>query len=91
MTSSEFETITGPAFLASALVNGDTSGLSCTELCEDYPAFLRYAEGYEIVGIATDPDTGESMEPWFTWNYDLYGGTARGGNVIDYIAMKLED
>ena len=77
------ETITGPAHLASALINGDTSGLDESGEA-DLAHFLDYIEGYSIVSTTED-------EPWFTWSFELHGGRNKGGMVIDYIAHKIEE
>lgn len=77
----EVETIPGPAHLASALINGDTSGLDESgEL--DLEHFLKYVEGYAIVSVEGDE--------YFSWSFDLHGGRAKGGMLVDYIAHKLE-
>jgi hypothetical protein len=77
------ETITAPAYWAAALVNGDFSGLSN----EENAALLKWqvANGNPwVLDVARDED-GEGIGPRFTWSFDLYGGTARGGEVLDYV------
>lgn len=77
-------TITGPAHLASALINGDISGLDHETGMDELEHFLKYAEGHDIVGT--------EGEEYFTWSYDLHGGlNARGGTVIDYVAYVEEE
>ena len=84
-------TITGPAHLASALINGDISGLDHVTGMDELDHFLKYAEGYDIVDVARDPETGEALDPRFTWSFELHGGlNARGGEVIDYVAFVEE-
>ena len=77
-------TVTAPAHMASYLVNNDTSGVTAEEIL----AVEEWLEGLEILDVARDAD-GECLEPHFTWSFDLYGGTARGGDVLDYIAREL--
>src|SRR4051812_39171444 len=83
----ECDTVTGPACFASALVNGDTSGLNAVELAA-LEAFERKLLPWYVVDVARDAN-GDGIEPWFTWSYDLHGGTARGGDVIDYVIHKV--
>lgn len=98
MTKSKLEvdTITAPAFWASALVNGDLSSFDSGTREESeretaaYNAFVnRLAkDGWSVVDVARDEETGEAQEPRFTWSYALYGGTARGGDVVDYVVHR---
>ena len=84
------ETITLPAYWASALVNGDYSGLTDSEaaICREYEARLA-ADGLSIADVARDDD-GEGQEARFTWSYRLYCPEAGcdGGEVLDYIALR---
>ncbi len=84
-------TVTAPAYWASALVNGDFSGLDANEaaLCQ---AFIEdLAEyGFEVVDVARYLN-GEPQEPRFTWSYYLYGDKRfTGGDVLDYVAVERE-
>lgn len=79
-------TITAPAYWASAFINGDISGMESDEIAA-YEAFCETLDGWEIVSTEDDED-GNPAEPRFTWSFDLYGGTARGGEVLDYVALK---
>lgn len=81
--SIDVDTITGPAFLASALVNGDKSGLNEKDL-QVLQNFLQnhVPEGWSVVSTVDD------QEPRFTWYYPLYGGDAQGGDVIDYVIHR---
>ncbi len=89
----EVDTITAPSAWASALVNGDTSGLDD----EDEKAMNAWesrlaARGWRVVDVArTRVEDGEyeMQEPRFTWSYAQYGGTARGGDVVDYVIHKI--
>lgn len=77
------ETVTLPAFLCSALVNGDTSGLdaegrACLARVHDYLG------DYRVIDVARD-ESGEPIEPRFTWSFSLYQGDATGGDVLDYV------
>jgi hypothetical protein len=78
----EITTITGPAHLASALINGDLSGMEPDDL-ETLRGFEKYADGYEIIDAPG--------EPYFSWSCDLYGATYRGGDLIDYTAIRRVD
>jgi hypothetical protein len=85
----KWDTVTGPAFLASALVNGDTSGLDAAglECLARFEAWI--APGY-VVDVARDAD-GEANEPRFTWSFDLHGGDTAGGDVVDYVVHTETD
>jgi hypothetical protein len=78
----EHTTITLPAFWASALVNGDTSGMNYEDLA-NMEAWLdkALAGGWYVVSDVEDSER-------FTWHYQLYGGTAKGGTVLDYIIHR---
>lgn len=78
--------ITLPAFLASALVNGDTSGLDDEGLA-CFARCIEIAAPWEIVDVARDSE-GNAEEPRFTWAFRLYGGDADGGDVLNYIAHE---
>ena len=86
----EIMTITAPAYWASALINNDYSGMDMDETAALH-TYLdpTFEEGWSIVSTAEDED-GEPREARFTWAFDLYGGTARGGDVIDYIAIRAK-
>jgi hypothetical protein len=70
-------TITAPAYWASYLVNGDSSGLDDHEeaLADDW---ARNQEPWYVVGVTDD-------EPRFTWCYALHGG-----DVLDYILHRTK-
>ena len=69
------DTMTLPAYWASALINGDYSSLEDKAEIERVKAFARK---YDFVDC-TD-------EPRFTWSYNLYdiGAEVAGGEVLDY-------
>ncbi len=69
--------VTGPAYWASYLVNGDASGMSPAEKAAADAWHASLAPAYVV---ATSDD-----EPRFTWHFSLYGGTCRGGDVLDYV------
>lgn len=73
--------ITGPAYWASAIINGDYSGLSETE-SEACRAWLEHEQidGWRIVSTVDDSER-------FTWHFRLYGGECDGGDVLDYEAI----
>jgi len=82
----EVDVITGPAVWASALTNGDLSGLDDAEEAA-LDAWVSGLGGWYVVDVVRDED-GVGDEPRFTWSYDLYGGTAKGGDVIDYVVHR---
>jgi fermentation-respiration switch protein FrsA (DUF1100 family) len=84
----EVDTMTAPSFWACALINADPSGMTDEEIAamDAYMASLE-ADGWYVVDVVRDED-GNADEPRFTWSYDLYGGTARGGDVIDYVLHR---
>ena len=78
-------TVTLPAYWASALVNGDYSGLDDAEAARCEAAEAKLAEdGWSVVSTADDD------EPRFTWSYKLYDPEAdcSGGEVLDYTVLK---
>lgn len=79
----KIEKVTLPAFLASALVNGDESGLDASGLVT-LARVRDYLGEMDVIDVARDDD-GEAEESRFTWNFDLYCGDARGGDVLDYV------
>ena len=84
------DTVTLPAYYASAFVNGDYSGLTDAEekLVNTIVDELS-AKGMEIIDVVRDED-GNADEPRFTWSYRLYGGDAQGGDVLDYVVHMTE-
>lgn len=70
-------TFEAPEFWASYLLNGDSSGLSDTDL-KQVESYLE-AELPEGASIVSCADEGR-----FTWSYRLYGGDANGGSVLEY-------
>ena len=91
----EVGTVTGPAYWASALINGDDSSFDIMD--EDDARREREAlhawvddltrDGWYVVDVARDEDGGPE-EPSFSWLYGLYGGTASGGDVLDYVVHR---
>jgi hypothetical protein len=86
-------TVTLPEHWASALINDDTSGLDLRErlLCSLAQADLA-RDGLHIVGLATDPGTGEANEARFSWHYRMFSrdhsaDAPSGGMVLDYLAV----
>lgn len=77
----------GPAYWASALVNGDESGMDEREIPIMEAWVERLArDGWRVVSTKDDE------EPWFTWNYRLHSGDyagPAGGDVITYIVHRL--
>jgi hypothetical protein len=78
------DTITLPAFLVCALINGDESGLDDNDsvVLENVLA-NHIPEGWCVVSTVEDSER-------FTWSYRLYGGNASGGDVLDYVIHSVE-
>jgi hypothetical protein len=71
----------GPAFLASALINGDESGLEPDDMA-DLEWFRNYIEDAEVV------DCGE---PYFSWHFALYStGRFNGGDLVEYTCIRRD-
>ena len=67
--------------------------LPCERRCvrvtaEEILAVEEWLEGLEILDVARDAE-GECLEPSFSWSFGYCGGTACGGDVLDYIAREL--
>jgi len=77
-------TVTAPAHMASYLVNNDASGVTVEEIL----AVEAYLDGLEVIDVARDAD-GQCLEPSFSWSFGHCGGTACGGDVLDYIAREV--
>lgn len=88
-------TVTLPAYWASALINGDYSGLKDSDPEEAKRCRAKVkelaAEGWSVEGIDGQDEDGE-VEARFTWSYDLYdpGAGVSGGEVLDYIILRSE-
>ncbi len=84
----EHDTVTLPAYWASALVNGDYSSLKDWEIEQLDKTVADLAPWY-VVDIKRN-DEGEAEDPRFTWNYSLYNRYSgySGGEVLDYIVHK---
>lgn len=79
----EVDTVTLPAYWASALVNGDFSGLTPAERDALHASLASLqARGWYVVSTTEDDSR-------FTWSFRLYGGTADGGDVLDYIVHRM--
>jgi hypothetical protein len=78
-------TATAPAYWASYLVNGDASGLEDREQASADRWIAKQAPWY-VVDVARDGDN--EQEARFTWSYQLYGGDAKGGDVLDYVMHR---
>jgi len=86
----ETDTVTLPAYWACALVNGDVSGMEDSEIAamERHIATVLEPFGWHVSDVARDAETGEPCEPYFTWQFALYGGDAQGGDVLDYVVFR---
>ena len=76
----EHTIITGYAHLASALVNGDYSGLDAAGRA-DLKAFLAYIEGYNVVSVEGDEYFGRP---------DFFALGSKG-MVVNYVCMKRDE
>ena len=88
MARIETDIVTLPTYWASALINGDYSGLDDAEAARCEAAEDRLADdGWSVSGPADD------VEPRFTWSYGLYDPAAdcMGGDVIDYLVIRQRD
>jgi len=83
----EVDEVVGPSYWASALVNGDDSGLEEREIVIINAWTERLGrDGWYVVSTKDDED------PWFTWNYRLHSGDyagPSGGDVITYIVHRV--
>lgn len=74
-----------PAYWASYLVNGDSSGLSDREidLADKWQA--GHAPAY-VVDVARDRH-GLAADSYFSWHYGMISGDAEsvGGELLDYV------
>jgi hypothetical protein len=78
-TKHETVTVVLPAFLASALVNGDTSGLDGPKDEALLHAALKYCKGYSIVDVG---------EPYFSPWCDADEVGPFVGDVAEYTLLK---
>jgi len=86
MTKFVVDTITLPAFLACALINGDESGLE--ERDEAVLARVYDMLGdWQVVDVCRDEE-GNAEEARFSWSYAFHGGDASGGDVLDYVIHR---
>jgi hypothetical protein len=80
----ETDTVTLPSYWASAIINGDYSGMDDdeTKRC-DYELEQLAADGWNVVDCDTDSTR-------FTWSYRLYDTQADfcGGEVMDYTVIR---
>jgi hypothetical protein len=78
---------TAPAYWASALVDGNYSSLAPTEraACD---AWMRAQGEWYVVDVDRDA-AGEARDPRWTRYYALYGGTADGGDVLEYVMHRV--
>lgn len=79
-------TVTAPAYWASALVNGDQSGLTTDEVIALNAWRKRELfPGESVVGIEDD------AEPRFTKFYWLYDNRFVAGDVLEYQTLRGND
>jgi len=86
----EIETVVAPESWATALVNGDWSGLelepSDAAACRAWIAD-QAASGWQVVDVARDA-SGEAEDPWFSWSADLHGSPWRGAELLTYVRER---
>jgi hypothetical protein len=70
--------VTLPTFLASALINGDLSGLDDNEDMGYYEQALQLAQGGTYIDVSEDS--------WFSWTNDL-PGKRFGADVAEYTIL----
>ena len=80
--SIKVDTITAPAYWASAFINGDKSGMTDEEesAFDAYEARLA-KKGWRVIDMVENSER-------FTWSYKAYGGDAQGGDVADYTVYR---
>ena len=76
-------TITLPSYWAAALIDGDTSGMTPSEIDQMDRTLDELHAAWTVV---SDVENSER----FTWSYRLYAPFAdcEGGTVMDYVALK---
>ena len=87
MAKLKADIVTAPSYWASALVNGDFSGIEEERERQAIERFLAAIAPARIVSIDDD------AEPRFTWHYQLYchdSCDASGGEVLDYVTLEKE-
>lgn len=80
----EVDRVTLPAHWASALINGDVSGLDDDEADQARMMMHKLAtDGWQVVGTHDE-------EPRFTWNYQVHNPHSpyKGGDVMDFIVHR---
>jgi hypothetical protein len=76
------KTFTLPTYLATALINGDMTGLEDSDV-PAYEAALQLAGNGNYVSMGDDE--------WFSWSNDLPGKAGRlGGNVAEFMVLSHE-
>jgi hypothetical protein len=86
----EVDHVTLPAYWASALVNGDDSGLDDDESDQMNMMVHQLAQdGWHVVDVARD-ESGEGQEPRFTNSYQVHNPHSqyRSGDVLDYVVHR---
>lgn len=79
--------IIGAAAWASALVNGDYSGLNAEETAAlQHWLEVELSPTQRVLDVKRDTD-GDAEDPWFSWSFYMYTHTEyRGGELLTYIA-----
>ena len=89
----ETERVTLPASWASALVNGEWSGLE--DDAEDAAACRAWIaeaveEGWRVVDVARDGE-GNAEDPWFSSSASLHGSPYSGAELLTYLRERYAD
>lgn len=86
--SIEVDYVTLPAHWASALVNGDFSGMDDDETARMALEVSELARsGFCVVDVARNAD-GEPQGSWFSWSFASYGGGCAGGDLCEYVVHR---
>lgn len=73
------ETELMPAHWANYLINGDPSGMEDNDItrCDEH---IDKIIGFRDASVTVEDDA----EPFFSWSFDLHGGNAKGGELLEY-------
>ncbi len=86
----EVETVVAPASWASALVNGNWSGLQAD--ADDEAACRAWVaeqaeEGWRVVDVKRD-ENGDAEDAWFSSSAGVYGSPYSGADLLNYVRER---